>query len=89
MAAAMRAALKELRLDGGRVAWDDLGIGHRLGVKRMQPVDGYDALMFARAVKTDTEPMLLERSTRLNEMAIHLPLRTCSLHSGILRQCVL
>src|SRR5262245_40122978 len=52
MAAAMRAALKDLRLDGGRVAFDDLGAGIRLGVEGMQLVDGYDALMFARAVKT-------------------------------------
>src|SRR5262249_39185373 len=70
MAAAMRAALKELRLDRGRVAWDDLGAGHRLGVEGMQLFDGYDPLMFARAVKTDAELFLLERSTRLNEMAI-------------------
>jgi len=70
MGAAMRTALKELKLDGGRVAWDDLGVGHRLGVEGMQLVDGYDPLMFARAVKTHAELLLLERSTRLNEMAI-------------------
>jgi len=32
--------------------------------------DGYDALMFARAVKTETELRLLERATQLNEAAI-------------------
>ena len=36
----------------------------------MEVADGYDPLMFARAVKTDTELRLLERSTRLNEAAI-------------------
>jgi Xaa-Pro aminopeptidase len=70
MAAAMRAALRELRLDGGRVAWDDVGAGLRLGVEGIEVVDGYDPLMFARAVKTETELRLLERATRLNEMAI-------------------
>ena len=70
MGAAVRGALKELKLDGGRVAFDDMGAGFRLGVEGMQVADGYDPLMFARAVKTDTELRLLERSTRLNETAI-------------------
>ena len=47
-----------------------MGAGFRLGVEGMQVADGYDPLMFARAVKTDTELRLLERSTRLNETAI-------------------
>jgi Xaa-Pro dipeptidase len=70
MTTAMRDALKDLRLDGGRVAFDDVGAGLRLGVEGIEVVDGYDPLMFARAVKTDTELRLLERSTRLNETAI-------------------
>jgi Xaa-Pro aminopeptidase len=70
MGSALRGALKDLKLDGGRVAFDDMGAGFRLGVEGMQVVDGYDALMFARAVKTETELRLLERSTRLNEAAI-------------------
>ena len=70
MASAMRGALKDLSLDSGRVAFDDVGAGLRLGVEGMQVVDGYDPLMFARAVKTDTELRLLERSTLLNETAI-------------------
>src|SRR5712691_2284953 len=70
MSAAVRGALQDLKLDGGRVAFDDMGAGLRLGVEGMQVADGYDPLMFARAVKTDTELRLLERSTRLNETAI-------------------
>jgi Xaa-Pro aminopeptidase len=70
MASAMRAALKDLRLTGGRVAFDDMGVGFRLSIEGMQVQDGYDALMFARAVKTRAELSLLERSTRLNEAAI-------------------
>lgn len=70
MGGALRGALKDLKLDGGRVAFDDMGFGLRLGVEGMEVVDGYDPLMFARAVKTDTELRLLERSTRLNETAI-------------------
>jgi Xaa-Pro dipeptidase len=70
MGTAARGALRDLKLDRGRVAFDDMGTGLRLGVEGMQVVDGYDPLMFARAVKTDTELRLLERSTRLNETAI-------------------
>ncbi|MGI9499740.1 MAG: M24 family metallopeptidase [Geminicoccaceae bacterium] len=67
---AMRKALTDLKLDRGRVAFDDMGFGFRLNVEGMTVADGYDPLMFARAVKTDTEISLLERSTALNEMAI-------------------
>jgi Xaa-Pro aminopeptidase len=70
MGTAVRGALADLKLDGGRVAFDDMGAGLRLGVEGMQVADGYDPLMFARAVKTDAELTLLERSTRLNETAI-------------------
>jgi len=70
MGTAMRGALKDLRLDRGRVAFDDMAVGLRLGIEDLEVTDGYDALMFARAVKTDTELGLLERSTRLNETAI-------------------
>jgi len=70
MSSAVLGALKDLKLHHGRVAFDDMGVGFRLDVEGMQVADGYDALMFARAVKTDTELRLLERSTRLNEAAI-------------------
>ena len=70
MGTAVRGALADLKLDRGRVAFDDMGAGFRLGVEGMQVADGYDPLMFARAVKTETELRLLERSTRLNETAI-------------------
>jgi Xaa-Pro aminopeptidase len=70
MTTAVRRALQDLALDRSRVAFDDVGFGLRLGVEGMSVVDGYDPLMFARAVKTDTELRLLERSTRLNEAAI-------------------
>jgi Xaa-Pro aminopeptidase len=70
MGTAVRGALRDLKLDRGRVAFDDMGAGFRLGVEGMQVVDGYDPLMFARAVKTLAELRLLERSTRLNETAI-------------------
>ena len=70
MGTAVRGALKDLRLDRGRLAFDDMAVGLRLGIEDLEVTDGYDALMFARAVKTDTELGLLERSTRLNETAI-------------------
>jgi len=59
-----------LKLDQGRVAFDDMGAGFRLDVEGMTVLDGYDPLMFARSVKTETEIALLERSTALNEAAI-------------------
>jgi Xaa-Pro dipeptidase len=70
MAGAVRGALTDLKLDNGRVAFDDMGFGFRLAVEGLEVVDGYDPLMFARAVKTDTELRLLERATALNEAAI-------------------
>jgi Xaa-Pro aminopeptidase len=70
MTSALGGALQDLRLDRGRVAFDDVGFGLRLGLDGVEVVDGYDPLMFARAVKTDAEIALLERATRLNEAAI-------------------
>jgi len=70
MTSAVRGALADLELAHGRVAFDDMGFGFRLEVEGMQVLDGYDPLMFARAVKTETEMRLLERSTALNEAAI-------------------
>src|SRR5262245_39047198 len=65
MAKALRGALKDLKLDRGRVAFDDMGAGFRLALEQVTVADGYDPLMFARAVKTDVELGLLKRSTRL------------------------
>ena len=70
MSTALRGALKDLTLDHGRVAFDDPGFGMRLGIDTVEVADGYDAFMFARAVKTEAELRLLERATRLNEAAI-------------------
>ena len=70
MGSAVRGALADLRLDRARVAFDDMAFGFRLGLERLEVADGYDPLMFARAVKTAPELRLLERATRLNEAAI-------------------
>jgi Xaa-Pro aminopeptidase len=70
MKATLAGALKELRLDRGRVGFDDVGAGLRLGMDGLTVADAYDALMFARAVKTAPEIALLERATRLNQRAI-------------------
>jgi Xaa-Pro dipeptidase len=70
MTSAVRVALKDLKLDQAPVAFDDMGYGFRLAIDGMRVADGYDALMFARAVKTATEMRLLERATALNEAAI-------------------
>jgi Xaa-Pro aminopeptidase len=70
MASAVRGALADLKLERGRVAFDDMGFGFRLGLEDLEVVDGYDPLMFARAVKGEAELRLLERATQLNEAAI-------------------
>lgn len=70
MGDAMHAALRDLGMDRGRVAFDDMGFGTRLGLERVEVADGYDPLMFARAVKTEAEIPLMRRSTKLNEAAI-------------------
>lgn len=70
MTTAVRGALKDLTLVRGRVAFDDPGFGLRLGLDALEVADGYDAFMFARAVKTETELRLLERATQLNQAAI-------------------
>jgi Xaa-Pro dipeptidase len=70
MNTALRGAFKDLKLERGRVAFDDPGFGMRLAIDTLQVADGYDAFMFARAVKTEAELQLLERATQLNEVAI-------------------
>jgi Xaa-Pro dipeptidase len=70
MGSAVRKALSDLKLERGRVAFDDMGFGFRLGLEGLEVVDGYDPLMFARAIKTADEMRLLERATQLNEAAI-------------------
>jgi len=67
MNAALRKALAELGLERGRIGFDDLALGQRLGA---DAVDAYDALMFARAVKTPAEIELLRRAAALNRAAI-------------------
>ena len=64
MASALRGALGELGLERGKVAYDTIG------------GEAYDALMYARAVKTPTEIELLRRATALNRAAIERTART-------------
>lgn len=66
----VRGALAELGLANGKVAFDDMGYGFRLGVEGMDVADGYDPMMAARMVKTADELALLERATALNQIAI-------------------
>ena len=66
----VRAAMRDLGIDRGRVGFDDVGFGRRLALDGVEIADGYDPLMHARAVKTPVELELLARATRLNEKAI-------------------
>ncbi len=70
MRSAIKDAVTELGLDGVRIGFDDMGYGHRLDLDGVTIGDAYDALMYARSVKTAAELDLLARSTRLNEEAI-------------------
>ena len=76
MSTALHCALKDLKLDRGRVAFDDPGFGMRLGIDTLEVADGYDAFMFARSVKTGAELRLLERATQLNEAVIRRTIAT-------------
>ena len=71
----LEEALRELRLDRANVAFDDVGFGLRLDLNHVSIANGYDPMMFARAIKTPFEFDMLRRSTRLNEMAIR---KTCA-----------
>ena len=44
--------------------------GFQLGMDDVEVVDGYDPMMYARAVKTEHEIAMLKRSTALNQAAI-------------------
>ena len=70
MGTALKGALRDLKLDGAKVAFDDRGFGLRLGLEGVTVADGYDPMMFARAIKTPAEMDLIRRATRLNEAAI-------------------
>jgi Xaa-Pro aminopeptidase len=76
MNSALRGALAELGLERGRVGFDDLALGQRLRLEHAAVVDAYDALMFARAVKTPTEIDLLRRASALNRAAIERTVKT-------------
>jgi Xaa-Pro aminopeptidase len=70
MESAVHGALKELGLTRGRVAFDDMAYGFRLGLEGVEVNDGYDSLMAARAIKTGAELAMIERATALNQRAI-------------------
>jgi Xaa-Pro aminopeptidase len=78
MGSALRDALADLGLERGRIGFDDLALGQRLRLERAEVRDAYDALMFARAVKTPTEIELLRRATALNRAAIERVTRSWS-----------
>ncbi|MGB7303630.1 MAG: M24 family metallopeptidase, partial [Burkholderiaceae bacterium] len=64
-------ALNDLHLTAKRVGFDDMRFGFQLNADSMTVVDAYDAMMFARAVKTPFEIGKLKAATALNEAAIN------------------
>ena len=76
MGSVIKKALAELKLDRAKLAFDDQGFGLRLGLDKASIADGYDPMMFARAIKTSAEMDLIRRATRLNEAAIRKTVAT-------------
>lgn len=76
LTAACQQAFKDLQLTGATVAADDLRLGHQAASDGMTIVDGYDVMMFARAVKTAHEVEKLKLATALNEQAIGATIRS-------------
>jgi Xaa-Pro aminopeptidase len=70
MGTALQGALRALKLDRAKVAFDDRGFGLRLGMDGLTVAEGYDPMMFARAIKSPVELDLIRRATQLNERAI-------------------
>ena len=67
-----RGALEEAGLAGGRVAFDDLRLAHHVsaGMPGLRTVDGHDAWLDIRKVKTAGEIEYLRRGAAINEAAL-------------------
>ncbi len=65
-----RKALQDLKLNRGRIAFDDLRLGASLGIEGMVVADAYDPMMYARSVKTSSEFVRLKAAAAVNEIAI-------------------
>jgi Xaa-Pro aminopeptidase len=70
MSASLHGALADLGLEHGKLGFDDLGYGLRLGIGMDRLRDAYDCLMDARSIKTPAEIRALEQASVLNEKAI-------------------
>jgi Xaa-Pro aminopeptidase len=76
LVAAVRAAVRDLGLDRGRVGFDDLRLAHSLALPEDRIVDAYGTLKYARQVKTVSELELLRTATHLNQLAIEQTIAT-------------
>jgi Xaa-Pro aminopeptidase len=76
LVAGVRAAMRDLGLDRGRVGFDDLRLAHALSSERLEAVDAYGTLKYVRQVKTTDELDLLRTATRLNQLAIERTIAT-------------
>jgi Xaa-Pro aminopeptidase len=70
LVAGLRAAMRDLGLDRGRVGFDDLRLAHALTADGPETVDAYGLMKYVRQVKTPDELDLLRTATRLNQLAI-------------------
>jgi Xaa-Pro dipeptidase len=72
-AAVVYAYLEELKLLGGRIAFEDRGLGYDVARRtegRLDVVDGRDFLRDVRMVKTPQEMALLRAATRKTELGL-------------------
>ncbi len=67
---ACQRALSDLNLNGKTIAFDDQRFGQQVLDGSATPVDAYDCMMFARAIKSPFEIDKLKAATALNEQAI-------------------
>ncbi|WP_308340304.1 aldehyde dehydrogenase family protein [Variovorax sp. ZS18.2.2] len=71
MAEALTGALRDLGLSGGKVGFDNLGVGMGLvsALPSLQPLPAENHLRYVRQQKTGAELDLLRQATRINQTA--------------------
>lgn len=67
---AIQNAMQDLGLTNGRVGYDDLRTGVKVGGSLADVVDAYNMLMFVREVKSSQEIEWLREATLVNQVAI-------------------
>ena len=75
---AIRGAMHDLGLAGGRVGYDDLRVGAKVAGSLTGVVDAYSTMMFVRERKSTLEIEWLREATRVNQVAIERTVQSWS-----------